>query len=184
VSNVQNAGEILRAFTPRITVGHGAKHVVSLFFANAYTKVKSFMLLSAFTKRVRNIFGADRHSPSVMFKKYSRQHNHGVHLGFVKPSECRMAGEHIAILRLIRLNNVLMTTILSKEFIELCVFNSVCQVLMNPDFWKWAFVMCCALYAPMRVHRPQWTSCITMFFRLIACLLCIVKMQMIVVLPS
>ena len=111
-SNVQNAGEILRAFNPRITVGHGAEHVVSLFFADVYTKVTSFMLLSAFAKRVRNIFGAVRHSPSAMFKKYSRQHNHGVHLGFVKPSECRMAGEHIAILRLLRLKNVLTSTIL------------------------------------------------------------------------
>ena len=46
-----------------------------------------------------------------------------------------------------------MATILSKEFIHLRVFNSVCQVLMNPDFWKWAFVMCRALYAPMRVLR-------------------------------
>ena len=141
------------AFNPRITVGHGAEHVVSLFFADVYTKVKSFMLLSAFEKRVHNIFGAVRHSPSAMFKKYSRQHNHGVHLGFVKPSECRMAGEHIAILRLLRLKNALTATILSKEFIDLRVFNSVCQVLMNPDFWKWAFVMCRALYAPMRVLR-------------------------------
>ena len=31
-SNVQNAGEILKACNPRITVGHGAEHVVSLFF--------------------------------------------------------------------------------------------------------------------------------------------------------
>jgi hypothetical protein len=31
-SNVQNAGKILRAFNPCITVGHGAEHVVSLFF--------------------------------------------------------------------------------------------------------------------------------------------------------
>ena len=174
-SNIQNAGEILWAFNPRITVGHGAEHVVSLFFADVYTKVKSFMLLSAFEKRVHNIFGAVRHSPSAMFKKYSRQHNHGVHLGFVKPSECRMAGEHIAILRLLRLKNALTATILSKEFIDLRVFNSVCQVLMNPDFWKWAFVMCRALHAPMRAfrlatnNRPQWTSCLTLFFRLIAC---------------
>jgi hypothetical protein len=39
-----------------------------------------------------------RHTPSAMFKKYTRVHNNGVHLGFVKPSECLMAGEHIAIL--------------------------------------------------------------------------------------
>ena len=88
-----------------------------------------------------------------MFKKYSRQHNHGVHLGFIKPSECWMAGEHIAILRLLRLKNALLATIHSKEFKDLRVFDSVCQVLMNPYFWKWTFVMCRALYAPMRVLR-------------------------------
>ena len=31
------------------------------------------------------------------------------------------------------------------------MFHSVCQVLMNPNFWKWAFAMCRALYAPMQV---------------------------------
>ncbi len=148
-SNVQNAAKILRAFNPRITVGHGTEHVVSLFFSDICTMVKSFMLLSAFTKRVRNIFGSVRHSPLAMFKKYSRQHNHGVYLGFIKPCECWMAGEHIAILRLLRLKNTLLSTISSKEFIDRCVFHSVCQVLMNPNFWKWAFVMCHALYAPM-----------------------------------
>jgi hypothetical protein len=53
-SNVQNAGKILHAFNPCITVKHGAEHVVSLLFADVYTKVKSFMLLSAFANRVRN----------------------------------------------------------------------------------------------------------------------------------
>jgi hypothetical protein len=144
-SNVQNAGEILRAFNPRITVGQGAEHVVSLFFSDVYTKVRSCVILSAFAKRVCNIFGSVRHAPSAMFKKYTRVHNNGVHVGFVMPSECHMAGEHIAILRLLRLKNALLSTINSKEFIELRVFNSVCQVLMNPDFWKWTFVMCRAL---------------------------------------
>ena len=31
-TNVQNAGKILAALHPRISVGHGAEHVVSLFF--------------------------------------------------------------------------------------------------------------------------------------------------------
>ncbi len=68
-SNIQNAAKILRAFNPCITVGHGAKHVVSLFFADVYTKVESFMLLSAIAKRARNIFGSVRYSPLAMFKK-------------------------------------------------------------------------------------------------------------------
>ena len=37
-SNIQNAAKILRAFNPCITVGHGAEHVVSLFFSDIYTK--------------------------------------------------------------------------------------------------------------------------------------------------
>jgi hypothetical protein len=38
-SNVQNAGQLLRVRYPRITVGHGAEHVVSLFFKDVYEKV-------------------------------------------------------------------------------------------------------------------------------------------------
>ena len=38
-SNVQNTGELLRVKYPRITVGHGAEHVVSLFFKDVYEKV-------------------------------------------------------------------------------------------------------------------------------------------------
>ena len=47
----------------------------------------------------------------------------------------------------------------------------------DPEFWKWEFVMCHALYAPMQVlcladqKRQQWTSCFFMFFRLIECFL-------------
>ena len=61
-SNVQNAGEILRAYNWRITVGHGAEHVVSLFFSDVYTKVPEFKRLSNFAKKVCNIFGSVRHS--------------------------------------------------------------------------------------------------------------------------
>ena len=152
-SNVQNAGLILKAYNPRITVGHGAEHVVSLFFSDVYRKVSDFKKLSDFAKKVRNIFGAVRHSPSAMFKNYSRLHNKGIALGFIKPSECRMAGEHIALLRLLRLKNALQATITSKEFMDLKVFHSVTQILLNPEFWKYLYVMCRALYAPMRVLR-------------------------------
>ena len=88
-----------------------------------------------------------------MFKKYSRLHNKGIAVGFIKPSECRMAGEHIALLRLLRLKNALQATITSKEFMDLKVFHSVTQILLNPEFWKYLYVMCRALYAPMRVLR-------------------------------
>jgi hypothetical protein len=69
-----------------------------LIYSDAYTKVNNFQRLSAFAKKICNMFGLVRHSPLAMFKKYSRQHKHGVYLGFIMPSECWMAGEHIAIL--------------------------------------------------------------------------------------
>ena len=64
-----------------------------------------------------------------------------------------MAGEHIALLRLLRLRNALRATITSKEFLDLRVFHTVTSDLNYPEFWTWLFVMCRALYAPMRVLR-------------------------------
>jgi hypothetical protein len=105
--NVQNAGLILAAKYPRITVGHGAEHVVSLFFSGVFNHTKVYNALSKFYKICRNIWGGVRHVPSAIFKEHSRKHNGGVNLGFIKPSECRMAGEHIALLLLLRLKDAL-----------------------------------------------------------------------------
>ena len=44
-------------------------------------------------------------------------------------------------------------TITSKEFLNLRVFHTVTSVLNDPEFWMWLFVMCCVLYAPMRMLR-------------------------------
>jgi hypothetical protein len=152
-SNVQNAGVILQTMNPRITLCHGAEHVVSLFFSDVYRKVMQFHTLSNFCKQCRNIWGAVRHAPSAIFKHHTRQHNNGRHIGFIKPSECRMAGEHIALLRLLRLKNALRATITSKEFVDLRVFPKQSTILMSDDFWMYLFAMCRALYAPMRVLR-------------------------------
>lgn len=112
-------------------------------------------MLSDFAKKCRNIWGSVRHKPAAMFKKYSRQHNNGVPLGFIKSSECRMAGEHIALLRLLQLRPALKATVTSKEYqdLKLKSFNSAVDMIMLDSFWKYLFVMCRALYAPMRVLR-------------------------------
>ncbi len=62
-----------------------------------------------------------------------------------------MAGEHIRLLRLLRLKNALRGTILSKEWIDLRIFHADCVILMHPEFWKLLFVMGRALYTPMRL---------------------------------
>jgi hypothetical protein len=122
-SNVQNAGQILQAFNPRITVGHGVEHIgtschySSLTFITRYLSSKSCSV---------------RHIPKAIFETQSKQHNHGIYLGFIKPSECRMAGEYIRLLHLLRLKNALKSTIISKEWIDLHIFNTDCAILMNP----------------------------------------------------
>jgi hypothetical protein len=58
-TNVQNAGRILAAMHPRISVGHGAVHVVSLFFSDVFKKCNEYALLSKFSKSCHNILGVN-----------------------------------------------------------------------------------------------------------------------------
>jgi hypothetical protein len=115
-SNVQNARELVSITYPCITVVHGAEHVVSLFFKDIFTKMPVFQCLSQFLKWCRHIFGSTRHGPHAIFKKHSIMHNTCIYIGFIKISECHMAGELIGLLRLLRLRDILRVTIASKEF--------------------------------------------------------------------
>jgi hypothetical protein len=118
-SNVQNAAKLVSITYPRIAVVHGAEHVVSLFFKDIFTKMPEFQCLSQFSKRCRNIFGSTCHGPHAIFKKHSIVHNNGIYIGFIKISKCRMVGELIGLLCLLRLRNILRATIASKEFKEI-----------------------------------------------------------------
>jgi hypothetical protein len=51
-----------------------------------------------------------------LLKKHSIMHNNCIYIGFIKISECRMAGELIGLLCLLRLRYILRATIASKEF--------------------------------------------------------------------
>ena len=65
----------------------------------------------------------------------------------------RMAGHQIALLRILRLKPALQATVTSPEFKDLCVFEEIARVLLKDEFWVYLFLMCRALYAPMRVLR-------------------------------
>jgi hypothetical protein len=86
-SNVQNAAKLVSITYPRITVVHGAEHVVSLFFKDIFTKMPVFQYLSQFLKRCRNIFGSTCHGPHAIFKKHSIMHNKCIYIGFIKISD-------------------------------------------------------------------------------------------------
>jgi hypothetical protein len=115
-SNVQNAGKLVSITSPCITVVHGAEHVISLFFKDIFTKMPVFQFLTQFLKWCRNIFGSTHCGPHAIFKKHFIIHNNCIYIGFIKISECCMAGELIELLHLLRLRDILRGTIASKEF--------------------------------------------------------------------
>ena len=63
----------------------------------------------------------------------------------------RMAGHHISLLHIVRLNDTLQATVNSSELKEFKVFENIAHAVLQEEFWKYLFVMCCALYAPMRL---------------------------------
>jgi hypothetical protein len=97
-TNIQNAGKILAALHPHINVGHGTEHVVLLIYSDVFTKCDEYALFLKFCESCHNIWWSTMHKQSAMFKHYSNIHNSGICIGFIKPSECQMAGKHIALL--------------------------------------------------------------------------------------
>ena len=79
----------------------------------------------------------------------SRKHNNGRILGFVKPCVCRMGGEEIALLRVLRLRPALQETVSSREFLTLNEFQEVAYVILLDSVSEHIFLFCQAIYAPM-----------------------------------
>ena len=64
-----------------------------------------------------------------------------------------MAGELIALLRLVRLRPALVATVTSPEFIALRAFQGLSALLQCQDFWVYAFQLARAVYPLMRILR-------------------------------
>jgi hypothetical protein len=117
----------------------------------AQEQVTLLKSLSNFCKQYRNICGPTCHGPHAMFRKYTKKHNKGTYVGFIKPSECQMGGELISLLCLFCLKKALRLTINSNKFLNLNTFKEECFVLNNDNFWLYLFLMCGVLYALMHL---------------------------------
>ena len=151
-SNVQLAGNILCVHYPRVTCIHGAEHVMSLFLGDVF-KIEEFELLCKVHRRLRNIFGSTRHASTAMFKEHTKRFFNGISLTFIKPSDTRMGGEMIGLLRLLRLRDALVSTTVSSEFRGLNIEKEFCSIVQLDKLWKVIFYVCRAFYGPMRVLR-------------------------------
>ena len=74
-------------------------------------------------------------------------------LSFIKIAETRMGGKIIALLRLVRLRDPLVATIVSAEFRKINKWRSFCALVQQDDLWAYIFSVCRAFYPVMRVLR-------------------------------
>ena len=80
-------------------------------------------------------------------------HNHGKSLRFIKPSECRMGGEMLQLLRVMRLKETLEEVVATKVFLELKEFHFLKDVIKCDDFWDCLFTLNQTLYGFYRLLR-------------------------------
>ena len=129
-SNVQKAGALLEAQFPRLSVIHGAEHVVSLFYSDVF-RIKEFDLLKRLNQSVYRYFGSgSMHSFYAMFSKHSRDHNQGKSIGLIRASDTRMGGHIISMMRTLRLKDPLINTLSSASFIQ-CNNKVRCTVSLS-----------------------------------------------------
>lgn len=173
---MQNAAKLASITYPRITVVHGAEHVVSLFFKDIFTKMPVFQCLSQFSKQCRNIFGSTCHGPHAIFKKQPIMHNNRIYIGFIKISECCMSGELIGLLCLLRLKDILRATIASKEFEDTWEKHFgerslFLKTMSSGSIYSHCVVLSmhqCVSFDWLTRKFPQWTSFIIIFVKRIS----------------
>jgi len=117
-TNVQNAGRLMEARYPHISVLHGAEHVVSLFFHDVFN-LPTFALLKRLNRLIYKYFGnGSMQGPYAIFSKHSKEYNNGRNIGFIKAADTRMAGHVISMMRTLRLKDALISTVSSAPFIQ------------------------------------------------------------------
>ena len=165
-ANVQKAGALMEQHFPRCTVIVGVEHTVSLLFGKVMA-VRPMQEMCQFAKLVsnivclltlsnvsincyfislllqlRNVFGSTCHAPHAVFKKISKVHNNGRVLQFIEPSECRMGGEALQLLRILRLKDTIMEAVMSKVFVECKKFHFIGQIVKHDGFWDLLLAIC------------------------------------------
>ena len=143
-SNVQGAAHLLAVTYPRIQVVHGAEHVVSLVFGDIFQLAEPFVL-NKICARTYNMFGSgSKHACYAMFQKYSKHHNNGKNIGFLRVADTRMGGKGIRMIRQLRLKDALLNTLTSADYLALKVslpsflfllyhLSNNCSVVLKED---------------------------------------------------
>ena len=62
-----------------------------------------------------------------------------------------MAGHQISLLRVLRLKDNFQATVTLAEFKEMNQLEKIVYIFLQDSLQQYLFVMCCAMYAPMRL---------------------------------
>jgi len=126
-ANVQKAGEVLAALYPRISVLHGAEHVMSLFFSDLF-KQPELKVCIDICRQLYKVFGSGAmHTPYAVFSKKAKELNNNRKIGLIRASDTRMGGHVIAIMRLLRLEDAARATVATTEFNNYKVSEQCCS---------------------------------------------------------
>ncbi len=79
--------------------------------------------------QLREIFGSVRHAPHAVFRKISKVHTYGKTLLLIEPSECRMGGEALKLIRVLLLKDIIMEATMSKVFVEEKKFHFIREIV-------------------------------------------------------
>ncbi len=115
-ANVQKAGELLAISYPRMSVIHGAEHVMSLFFNDLFKRPELKVCIDI-CRKIYKVFGSgSMHGPYALFQKKAKEHNHNRKIGLIRAADTRMGGHVIALMRLLRLEDAARSAVASVEY--------------------------------------------------------------------
>jgi len=101
--------------------------VISLFFNDVFKNGKLRWFIK-FTRLTYRVFGSgSMHKPYAIFQKFCKEHNAGRKIGLLRASDTRMGGHVIALMRLHRLKDALLSTVTSIEFKDAKVSSCMCM---------------------------------------------------------
>lgn len=159
-SNVVKAGQCIMQRFPKVTLIHGAEHVLNLFCKDVLCLSRIRHLLSKY-RFIYSIFGSGMsHKAYSIFMKQSQVFNCGKKIGLIQAAHTRFGGYWYAFHRLLKLQHPLVATINTPEWVHDVTFNkkkgqkAKVEVLLHSEsFWKEVRIMVELLFYVIKLLR-------------------------------
>ena len=127
--NVHLGGELMKSYSPKLTVIRKVDHTVYSFF-NDITKVPMLNNIITAHKSIYNLFGSViYHKPHYIFKWKSYEY-HNRNIGLFSGNDTRMSGYFRAMNRDLSMIKALLATVSSAEFRSMIISSKLSKVVL------------------------------------------------------